>query len=264
MSGLGETRQRRYDLFLHVASKSRERWYYGRPVRWRSLPERYVDEGDALHVHFAADAVAGEFCLSLHRWPCPKPLERFDIEALAGSPDGSATNREQRYGDPSMLVQVPKLVKNPEFVVRESVPSLAWLQSLDDCLCVGVEGTDAPAQLGGFGPARAVNGELGILGDSLGEGTVCIPPRQRVDELVERRPEVVDAFPDQDSPFRVGRRTRLKTQDVIAGVQVVFLGEGVRVSFQPPVEGCVQCLQLFTCPIELEAIARRVAGRVRQ
>ena len=160
MSGLDEVRQRREDLFLRIAAESRERWYYGRPLGWRSLSERYVELGDALHVHVVAgvgsvNPVSRKLCFAFHRWPSSQPLEALDVETLAGTADAHAHNREQGDLNAPVFVQVPKLVKDPEVIGGEGIPSLVRLQVLDDCLSVGME-RPWPDPLIGPPPMRVV------------------------------------------------------------------------------------------------------------
>ena len=112
--------------------------------------------------------------------------------------------------DAPMLVDIRHLSKNPEGVVAEVIlPSVVWLQSLDDCLRVWPDSPNLIARRSVASP-RAVE-SIRIVHDGefcrpIVTETVRVPTvGDGVDEVIEARSEVIDEVSDKGGPSQEGR-----------------------------------------------------------
>jgi hypothetical protein len=188
--------------------------------------ESYVQGRLYLHVHLSVwvDGMDSPdptyWCVSFHR-----SAETFDqsgtdtpnISEFPNLPEGA---RERRHGgvEESVLVDAVKLMKDPEGIISESVPSVVRLQSLDGCLRVWVPSTDleeAAPRSGipvGLGVVKELtsdagrslpvfvpeDGELRAASEFLRE-RARVSCGQGIGEVVKGRPQVVQHVTDQQA-----------------------------------------------------------------
>jgi hypothetical protein len=112
---------------------------------------------------------------------------------------------------------------------------------------------DSLVQLLLSGSSRPVDRKFAALSDLFGKRASRIGPGEGENELVEGRPQIVDAVSRNQRYDISGRNTRRFDDDqVIAGFEIGLLSNEIRVDIEPFLNGKVQVLQVEACPIHLE------------
>jgi hypothetical protein len=233
---------------------------FQRLVNPASIWERYVEVEAEVHLHFrrrsdgrASDTKPEDFCARLQRDP-DVDLEAVDFPAdLSDDLGWNVGHRRHNGHDDLVLVRVRERVENGQGVRTRLLPSLVRLESLDDCLMVGMNLAQSllyPLSLpvGGSAADREAGASRGFLLRAVVKGEL---PSQ----VIERRPETMRNVPDEDSPSRprfggldtAGDYPRFPLTDL-----EMYLGlKGDRVIGVSGVGFDFESLNVLTCPLDL-------------
>jgi hypothetical protein len=149
-----------------------------------------------------------------------------------------------------VLVGVGKLAEHPEPMVRELVPSVVRLQTLDDCLrgwC------DAPDLIHAFVQEVVSvfeDGELRIFSDALGQRVAPTGFGKVIDEVVEGGPHVVQTLPDDKSEFGGRVFKDFNLYELVSSLRIEFCVNTVRAWFEPPTAFAFEALQVARGPFQ--------------
>jgi hypothetical protein len=214
-----------------------------------TLSERYLEGRGALHVHFricfSGAIVPSNYCAAFNR--APDGLKARNPTGVTGIEGDGVGHGLRRNGGQPMLVIVRQPAENPQSAV--SVPSLVWLQPLDECLRALMH---APYHAPTFASEVATIGEdresriplhtSGELSPLVGEG-------EFVGEVIENNTEVMYNIPDDKGELDGGWIDDFSVDDIAATLQVELSPHSARVAFLPDLLFSFQALQVLTCPI---------------
>lgn len=228
--------------------------------------EDYVNMRIQLHVHFRIVWVgqehASNFCAIYERDPV------FDVVGdVQGAIDtqvgeGLTNGNDPNKGDDSVFIHIPEIVEFPEWVGRRVV-SVIWLH-IGDCLTDGW----------GYSPNHAPTAvpELGRVIENWEPGVskwaARVPDRHQLDQLIERRPHVVDGISGHDSPGDGGwGQKHTQAKDMLSCFRFVINRNSISVStFDPPSElrdSLIEELKMETRPIQFHPDSIKGVGRLR-
>ncbi len=205
-----------------------------------------------LHFHAAGTIqgdtpIAGNYCLSLRKCECATPLKKNLTRTIWYS--GTTANwRKKGDEQASMLVDVVQFFKTPKRM-RCRIASVVRLQSLDDCLRTWgkVSYAAQPALL----ETRAAlkDRERSVYRFRIRQRPLEIRDRKRMNQVVERRPEVVETVTDKGENRRWRRSTHLSIDDIIATFRIEFVSDEVRATFSPTAKFYPQFFQMLVRPL---------------
>jgi hypothetical protein len=160
-------------------------------------------------------------------------------------------------------MKVPVLIRNIQLVdevqaVSQStqvvIPSLVRLQPLNRCdvasreVFDGIGITDAPdlplASATVVDPASVVDRERGHVDNLRRNIAPVVPEVELVGEVVQGRPQVVEAVPDDQRPVRMDRVNLTDAQAILEAFSLCFDGNGVRLLISAPEEYVYQYVEM--------------------
>jgi hypothetical protein len=153
-------------------------------------------------------------------------------------------------------VQFPMLVDTVEVVhegERSPVLSFAWLHGLDEFLNVGGDPLELARPLASEAVGVEADREIEVLRYSLREWSSAACLREFVNEMAQRRPEVVDDIASDDAQVGRGLRGDASAHEVLAGLRIE-LDVDATVLFEEPLRGAVEAVQVDICPVQLESV----------
>jgi hypothetical protein len=225
------------------------------------IDEAYIEGRFEIHVHaravFSADAfVPYELCavFKYAHGNCVlrsknRKLGNSDAKLTAGRYlDLAAGLYSDCHQKGTMLVDVMKLIEKPEPLEFGGIPSVVRLQFLDDCLG---SWTDIPdSALTAFQKTITVSKdrESGIDRLVIGE---CprMPNSQTVDEMIQGTPKIVETIAnDRQMGSRRGLDA-LKPEDIITSIRIDVVADRIWVTTGPPLNPCLEVLQVLTRPL---------------
>jgi hypothetical protein len=192
---------------LGYPSKCRYDW----PVTWKA----YYRSDCALHAHLRLiprirDSHGHHYCVEFqwlrdHRHPHRVPIRPLGVGGVGKGFSGEVVvGRGQKYGcQVLVLVPVGQLLQESELRDVFATPaicaaySLVWLKLLEDC---PMEPLEVRANLGISELARLVIDREDDLVGVLGVSTSVVNERKPPSQVIEGRPEVVNAIPDDERP----------------------------------------------------------------
>ena len=266
MSGLQVGPQGGDDGVRDVRLQSPEHGYnFASPRPW-AIVERYVAGELALHVHGCRprcpERKSQNFSFTLYR-----PPVHIEVTDRAHATDCEALDRVC-HGDGvqlAVLVNDVQFVQHPERIgFWGRGQALVWLQTLDACrrwcgdvpqlslnhLCVELLHRHSRVV------THSDDGELNpplMVGRDRASGILRLIPvdGQRVGDVIKRGSEVMDGIPDHERPLVARRFGDLRFEDVLAGLGVELLGEGIRVALKPPMDRLFEGVDVGFSPVEL-------------
>lgn len=149
-----------------------------------------------------------------------------------------------------VLVAVGEHAETPEGAhPSKPIPSVVRLQSLDDCLGVGMDAPDHGLALLVEPILGSEDGELGVVGDALGHLGSLMSEREFKGKVVQGAPEIVKAISD-DGRERDGPRLDDLGPDALAAALDVRLGpHSTRIALTPDSLLRLYALQVFGGPV---------------
>jgi hypothetical protein len=217
-----------------------------------SVAERYDKGRLEIHLHTAAIAythapIAGDFCLAFKRAEVAAGLKQFHSSVWRNRRFCTSidANRNQQF---AVLVDVLKVLKQPERMRSRIIPSVIRLQVVDDCLRSWANMLDLA-----FPPASKPifafeDGERSLRHFRIRQARL-IGKRQRIDKMIQGRSEIVETIPDDLGNNRWRRTAEFSADDIIASVRVQIVGDRIRTSFNPPIDLRPEKLQVVTCAL---------------
>jgi len=222
-------------------------------VKRRNLPsllESYVHHETAAHLHFSAVSRGGitrEYCAVVNH-----VLEQRDVGLSAigvSNGDVGVSGYSRSDSEPTVLVNVVQLVQHPQRmkrVIKTLLPSVVRLQSLDECRD---SIRDAVEPLHFMYLMRVPLAGVSDREHGLGAWKLSVPggvgQNERVDDMVQGRPKIVNAITDQHSDDR--RRVGHLGDDVVVASFRIELGESAAiVSYEAP-DHSLSYLKVFVC-----------------
>lgn len=148
-------------------------------------------------------------------------------------------------GNGPMFVEVPKFVESPEFMCMYGIRSVIRLKRIQSAVDTGVEQS-------AFLP-------VGLIGSTNREGNSgggCFVGRNRArkqadqvpSELVERTAETVNEISDSERDFLIRWPLWCDYENVMRSLRIVFLGDSVRVAFNPISQLLLRSLEVKVSP----------------
>ena len=215
-----------------------------------TLAEAYVEGRCEIHAHFRAGTVEGrifgDWCAAIEK--AEKALDLVNTDAVGFEERQSGEVVQGGGMRKPMLFYDLKLIKLPEGVAVEPVPSLVRLQPLDLCLR---EWINAPEHVVQF--ARILLLKDGKRGTALnvgGERSFGVRQSKLEGEIVEGGAEVVDAVSSDEAQAGGRGRDDLGPNDLLAGIGIEFGPKSVRAFFAPGSSFRFKALQMVECPVE--------------
>ncbi len=239
-------------VVAEIVRKSRKESSNRVAVGWRSLAERYVQHGCALRIWIRLRTTSGEsHDLRLSVYRALNTIGRAGGKSLRVYLDRLLS--EDRHGEHSMLIQVPELIQDPQFLAGEGIPSVKRLKILNDASGVWMDCPDSLVQLLLSGFSRPKDRKFTAFRSLFGKWPSRVSPREGEDELIEGRAQVVNAVSrDQRNSISRGDCRGIHDDQIVTGLRVGLLSNEVRVDIDPLLYGKVQILQVEPCPIHLE------------
>ena len=213
------------------------------------------------HDHRAGvDLVAQEWCLTAYR-AGSKGLEPFDMEGFARASIPCVTTEKSVTCYRRCLSKFHSSSSNQRSLATKLSLASCGSEPLDDCLCRSVDGADPLSDMPSLGdsrPDRKGGAAISAFGDRSPGATPC----EVVGQHIKAGPQIVNTVPNQEGELGRCRLLGPNAQDLAAGTRLVLDDEGVRISFEPPLRGLIQGLQVFERPLYLEFVSR-LAGVAR-
>lgn len=152
-----------------------------------------------------------------------------------------------------MLVDVPELIEDPQFLAGEGIPSVMRLKILDESTGVWVDCADPLVQIALKGRSGSIDRKFAAIRYVFGQRTGSVGPGEGKDELVKGRSQVVNTVGSGQGDG-VSRPTSggINDDQIISGFRIGLLSNKVRVEFEPFLNGKVQVFQVDTCPLHLK------------
>jgi hypothetical protein len=235
-----------------------ERWHDTQ--RARRTFEDYIEGHADIHVHYVfgcAELEARNLCAIL------KPQQRY-VAVQSGGPvlDGDdistgAINDGDAGQKQPMFIGVIELMKEHEGVLVPTLSVIERLQPLDQCRCLRSDPVVDVAFHAFERVGVLVNGKFSVRSffDLTGIPSSDEPPK----DVIEGRSGIVKAIADHQRPVDQRRgRDDTQSKDVLPGLRVAFLNNGVRLSLND--EGGnsgLKGVQVLLCPADLRVKSDR-------
>jgi len=195
------------------------------PSGWSSLIQRYrkghIYLGVGLRVDRDGQTGTRHYVAIIER---STPNAR--VSSAWGSPHTDLSQCGTDKVDASVLVDIPEVVQDPKRVLVCGISSLVRLKVLDHLLSPGIEYRDFPQPAHLEGPAT---------GSSEANREGNIPrwarsdlQRQRIDDVIERRPEIVDEVPSNQAQHLGHFSVDVDPYEVFACLRIYISDGGVR------------------------------------
>jgi hypothetical protein len=210
-----------------------------------SLVEGYVDGRIGIHFHLGADSPDSGFCLRLSY------IGKPDGIAVSDGSDNRISCEEwieagQQY--PSVLVDVRQIIEGKNKIVFNPARVKVWLQTLDGCFhCVG-EPIKPPAPDRLFETLRATADRKGILFT----GHILRSKYKFPYQVIERRPEVLQAIPHDEGDFLGNRSIDDQPSDDNIAVRVDLGKYVARYALKIPGKFGLQSFRVLFSPTDFE------------
>jgi hypothetical protein len=211
------------------------------PEQWPFFVENYVKANAGVHVHIGIQAAQSGLCFAFtNQYPLRYSRGRFVYRPSlpVNKVDGNLGNR---HVDASVLVPITEYVQEGKRILPgvSGWPSVERLQLLDECLR---SWRDVPD------PALSFRRSHGAFDEDRELGAICLLLCHRADQstgkIVESRPEVVDAVPDDQRELLVESSTG-HVKDVMAAVMIELAGNRIRTTIGYPLDRNPHSLQVL-------------------
>lgn len=218
--------------------------------------EGYAEGRRALHAHLrvrtARSGVSGDYCALFNRTPID-----FNVRGAHGyrEPKGNALRHQERQMGQPMLVNVRKLIENPEGVHGgEAIPSLVRLQVLNDCLRSFGNVLDSVWSGAAVEPIRMSEKDRELYSPyhGVGHGAPLVSFGQFIDEIVEASSEVVEAVPSYERKCGGRLPNVVDFNELLSALKVELGTNTIRVFFDPSSDFSLQAIQVVTRSIQAE------------
>jgi hypothetical protein len=214
------------------------------------IAEGYVGGHFDIHLHARAvlridEPITGDLCIVFR---CVN--DRLEFHQLQGATIGIVQrdfplidwNQQQS----AMLVDVLKFLQEPEPMRHRCIPSVIRLQGLNDCLSRTAEKGD-PSQASRSEAILVSKNRERDLRRFLIRERAPILERERVRQMIEARPEIVEAI--TDSGGNIGWQViKFDPNDIVAGLSVDLFKDAVRLTATPCREILFEHLEVVICP----------------
>jgi hypothetical protein len=216
-----------------------------------TLTERYAEGRGLLHAHFRVATERNDnfrdYCAVIKRFR--EELDSPDVTPVRAE-DGELGRCGCRQMRQPVLVAVGEHAKNPEGAGRSKlIPSVVWLQSLDDCPGVGMDAPDHAFTLVVEFGLGLEDRERGFPFDVARQRFPGVGDGEFVSEVVEGASEVVEAVPD-DGGEHDGRGREDFGPDQLAAALDIRLGpNSTRIALTPDSLLRLYGLQVFGGPV---------------
>src|SRR5208282_1627723 len=200
-----------------------------------SIRDEYCKGRNKIHLHAFARVhvdtpIAGDFCLLLNA-AVKGPFKKF-LSSPARDRRNSTPTRGNRYEQPSVLVDVLQLLKNPERMRGGVIPSMIRLQSIDDCLRFSADMLDFPHS-STLEPKLAAENRKGDLNRFRIRQGKPVLKSKRMNQMIKGRTEIVETISKDLRNNRWRRTNKFTADDIIASIRVDLIGDRVRATFNP-------------------------------
>ena len=172
----------------------------------------------------------------------------LSVSRIGVQGDGTALGERAAEGEMPMLVNVAELVEQPERVILHGVPSVVWLHLFDDTLNGRAEMAGCPCAAHHVRPDGGVDRAHHVIGVRRGaEVRHC----QRIGEVIQRRPEVVNGIADDERDPRRNSMTHLGVDDLLGVITIALSDQIIRFGVDPLTEYSIQFFQVGHCSTKL-------------
>lgn len=259
----------RKDHPFDVAKYIREHVGHRTSRRPYTLAERYVEGELSLHLHIRSRRIEGpphDFCAVLERGVGGSKGHRNRLTELAqlvgrwidGLIDRMSGEDDVVADGPNgmqdlVLIDAREFVEVPQPMVLRGPADLKRLQLLDNCpVFLGEIGHLVSCSLGSKEVDSVAYREGGLpVGGPLAGKYGELP-----DEVIERRPGVLQTIPDDHSELQRRAFSDVSPVGVIGAIRLSLVGDDVRLTLQKGADPPIEFLQVLVCSRQLGEDAR--------
>jgi hypothetical protein len=190
-------------------------------------------------------SVVKNFCLVYERANPQKFHEgglHYDIGVEIARPHRKHRLNSRDTDERTMLVDYIEFVKQPEPMRLKSIPSVIWLQTLDNCLGTWIDMPELARRfllelIGGVEFMK--NREFGFSGERIGKRAFVKVLRQGKNRMIEATSQVVQAVSDDRRNPRGRPKIASESDYIKSSFWVELVGEGVGFFHNPLIDcGC--------------------------